>query len=132
MLKKNKSSSKSGSHARVAKGLAPMLSCLAHDMDLTSKLISRMKMLSKINERLPLIIITGISFAMLFLVDAACSRFDYVRPPTDNVKDDSKMWTMKLFRESPVGVCWVQVDMIEWINLIAHNVIVATIVKERK
>ena len=39
---------------------------------------------------------------------------------------------MKFFSESSVGVCWVQVDLTEEINLTAHLVIIVAIVKEWK
>ena len=91
-----------------------------------------MSMLSEINEHLPLFNMAGISFAMLFSVEAANRRFDYVRIPTDNAKGRRKIWMMKLFRKSPVGVCWIQVDLIEGMSLTAHHVVFLEIVKEWK
>ena len=44
-----KGDSNSGSHTREAKGSAQMLICVVHAMNLISKLVSGVSMLSKIN-----------------------------------------------------------------------------------
>ena len=76
-----------------------MLSYAAHAINLMHELIYGVNTLSEINERLPLVNVARIYFAILFSVEAAHNRFDYARISVDNTKGSSKIWMMKLFRE---------------------------------
>ena len=125
-----KGASKLGSHARVAKGSAPALSCVVHANNLMSELISGVSVLSKTNEHFLLFGMAGISFTMLFSLEETCSRLDCVRLSADGTKSDRKTWMMKSFSESSARVDWVQACLTEGENLNVHHDVVAATFKE--
>ena len=53
--------------------------------------------LSDINAHFSLVNIVGLLFAMLFLLEAVCSRLDYITLPADNSIFGSKKWMLNLF-----------------------------------
>ena len=87
VVRMKKGAYKSGSHVRMSKGSKLILSCSAHSINLMSKLLSGLIMLSEINERFPLVNMAGISFVILFSVEMIHIRLYYFRIPVDNTKD---------------------------------------------
>ena len=87
-------------------------------------------MLDDINDRFSLVNDIGVSFGMLSSVKSIYKKIDWTILPVDSTKQGSKAWKTKLFRDSPEGYYWVQVDLKDSLQFTAEHIFAVHIFKD--
>ena len=82
-----------------------------HAIEVLMLWITGRSILKDANQRFPLTNNTGISFGMLCTVKAFYEQIAWQVLPVDTSRLGSKKWKTKLFRDTPVGYYWVQLNL---------------------
>lgn len=89
-------------------------------------------MLLQINEIFPPLNNVGILFPLLLSCEAIYRCLDYKRFPALASFTSRKLWTLHLFEQIEVGVCYVQVTLQKKLGFTTHHALVVSILNQHK
>ena len=92
-------------------GASNSLSFAMHAIEVLMLWITGKSVLRDANQRFPLANNTGVSFGMLCSVKSFYQQIAWSVLPVDTSLRGSKKWKTKLFRDTPLGYYWVQLNL---------------------
>ena len=100
-----------------------------HAINRISELITGNSVMFQINEIFSSLNNVGVSFPLLLSCAAIYKHLYCKRFPVLASLTDSKLWTLPLFKQMEVGVCYLQVNLQQSLGVCAHHTIAVSIVK---